>query len=276
MQKELVAQNVYVFTSALYAQVTAGAIYTPEGIIAIDTMPFPVESREIVRFLHDQHDVPIRYVINTHYHADHTYGTCFFPRATVIAQDQCRDLLDVRGRVALENSKLTARDLNDVEICLPDLTFEQQMAITVGEVTLDLRHAPGHSPDSTTCLMEEAGILFAADSVMPVPFFSDGCWHDLMDTLSQIRMQQYETIVQGHGEVILRGEIPERIDEDMAYLEHIYKLVKAVVDRNGSEEDALHVSIEQCGKSRIALNGIGHALHLSNARALYHHLREDR
>lgn len=275
MQKELVAQNVHVFTSTLYAQVTAGAIYTPEGLIVIDTMPFPVESREIVRFLHDQYGVPVRYVINTHYHADHTYGTCFFPRTTVIAQDQCRNLLNVRGRVALENSKATARNLEDVEICLPDLTFDQQMTLTVGEVTLTLRHAPGHSPDSITCFMEEAGILFAADSVMPVPFFSDGCWQDLMNTLSQIRMGQYETIVQGHGEVILRGEIPGRIDQDMAYLEQIYKLVKAVVDRNGSEEEAMLVSIEQCGKSRIALNGIGHALHASNARALYHHLRED-
>ena len=41
MRKERVTDNVYVFTSEAYAQVTAGAVVTSEGTVVIDTLPFP-------------------------------------------------------------------------------------------------------------------------------------------------------------------------------------------------------------------------------------------
>ena len=51
MLRELVSNNIFVFSSELYAQVTAGAIVTSEGAIVIDTMPFPIESRQIATLL---------------------------------------------------------------------------------------------------------------------------------------------------------------------------------------------------------------------------------
>ena len=89
MQRERVADDIYVFTSELYAQVTAGAVITSDGAILIDTLVFPEEARAIRHFLENRLGCPVRYVINTHYHADHTYGTCFFPEAQVAAHALC-------------------------------------------------------------------------------------------------------------------------------------------------------------------------------------------
>ncbi|MGD8603146.1 MAG: MBL fold metallo-hydrolase, partial [Anaerolineales bacterium] len=83
MVQERVAENVYLFTSDLYAQVNAGAVVGPDWSVLIDTLAFPEETLEIKDFLENRLSAPVRYVINTHYHSDHSLGTCWFPSATV-------------------------------------------------------------------------------------------------------------------------------------------------------------------------------------------------
>ena len=105
MIRERIADDIYVFTSNRYAQVTAGAVLTKDGVVLIDTLFYPDESRAIRDFLQDRLGQRVRYVINTHYHADHTTGTCLYPQATVISHALCRDLLDDIGRSGLEQMK---------------------------------------------------------------------------------------------------------------------------------------------------------------------------
>jgi cyclase len=111
MQRERVADDIYVFTSDLYAQVTASAIITSAGAVVVDTLVYPEETRQIKRFVESRLGIPVAYVINTHYHADHTTGTCFFEGARVVSHSLCRSLLDKRGRESLEKSKASSEDL---------------------------------------------------------------------------------------------------------------------------------------------------------------------
>jgi cyclase len=275
MLRERVASNIYVFTSELYAQVTAGAIITSAGAIMIDTLAFPSETKQIIQFIEERHNVPIRYVINTHYHADHTYGTCLFGQARVASHALCRELLDTRGRQALELSRRNSREMAPIKLRLPEIVFaEGHFNLHLGGVTLRMWHAPGHSPDMIVCLVEEEDILFAADSMMPLPFFSDGDINDFISTLESLREQPFNNVVQGHGEVILRGEVHTKIDEDLHYLHTLQARVEEVVER-GDDPDALsEIGIEQCGKSRIPLNGLVQQLHKTNAESLYWSLRK--
>ena len=71
MQRERVSDNVYWFQSEVYAQVTAGAITGPQWAVVIDTLALPEETIEMRSYIEEQLGVPVRYVINTHYHADH-------------------------------------------------------------------------------------------------------------------------------------------------------------------------------------------------------------
>ena len=79
MHRERVSDNVYWFQSEVYAQVTAGAITGPQWAVVIDTLALPEETREMRDFLEDDLGIPVRYVINTHSHADHPGGTVSFP-----------------------------------------------------------------------------------------------------------------------------------------------------------------------------------------------------
>ncbi|MGQ9849633.1 MAG: MBL fold metallo-hydrolase [Aggregatilineaceae bacterium] len=277
MQRERVADDIYVFTSELYAQVTAGAVITPEGAILIDTLLFPEEARAIKHLVENRLGCPVRYIINTHYHADHTYGTCFFPDAQVIAHARCYELLDTRGRQGLSIAQQNTGELRDVSIVLPHIVFDGgTLSVHLGNKTIELRHSPGHSPDSIVCLVKEDRVLFAADTMMAIPYFVDGSYDDFVNSLHALQNGGFENVVQGHGEVVLRGEVEEVIQADLNYLATIRRHVERALERGQPPEALDAVSIESCGKSRIPLNGLVQELHQANLRTLYRELAAQR
>ncbi|HVO71455.1 MAG TPA: MBL fold metallo-hydrolase [Aggregatilineaceae bacterium] len=274
MQRERVAEDVYVFTSERYAQVTAGVVATSEGVILIDTLLFPDETRQIKAFIETRLAMPVRYVINTHYHADHSYGTFLFPEAMVIAHARCFELLDTRGRAGLEQSKANSSELNDVEIVLPGLVFQSGIfTLTLGAKTLQLWASPGHSPDSIVCLVREDRVLFAADTVMAIPYFVDGDYDDFVMSLEAMQNNTFENIVQGHGDVILRGEIEQKLASDLHYLAALKKHVEAA-PRDDIDSMLRTITLERCGKSRTPLSEHVQQLHQANIRVLHRRLGE--
>jgi len=280
MQRERVADDIYIFTSEQYAQVTASVILTDRGAVLIDTLMFPDETRAIKAYIEGRLHYPIRYVINSHYHADHTYGTYLFPEALVISHALCFDLLNTRGRVGLEQAQQATSEFSDVRLVLPQYVFFNGILnVNFGNKTLQMWHTPGHSPDSIVCLAREDRILFAADTLMPVPHFVDGDYDVFIDTLN--RMQAFnraqssavESIVQGHGEIVLKGEIDDKITGDLAYLKAVKQFVELARGKSNPEAYLDTISIEQCGKSRLPLNGSVRDLHRANLHALYRQLK---
>lgn len=275
MQRERVTDDIYVFTSEQYAQVTAGLIVTTAGAVLVDTLLFPEETHLIKRFIENRLGLPVRYIINTHFHADHTTGTCFFPGAEVIAHDRCRTLLDERGRESLARLQATDPAMRDVQLVLPTMVFDGGVfQIECGNKTLQLWHTPGHSPDSIVCLIKNDRVLFAADTVMPIPYFVDGSYDDFLDSLRRLQDGHYETVVQGHGEVILRGEIDDKIADDIRYLLCLRAAVDAALTSAAPAAALDAITSEQCGKSRILLNGAVEQLHRNNVQKLAKQRRE--
>lgn len=272
MQRERVTEDIYVFNSNLYVQVTAGFVVTTEGIVLIDTLLYPEETLQIKRFIENRLKLPVIYIINTHHHADHTTGTCLFDDAQVVSHYLCRELLNSRGRESLARSKENAPDMANTEIVLPDIVFDDKMTLHVGNKTFHLEHMPGHSDDSIIVWVEEDNVLFAADTVMPIPHFVDGNYQDFLESLAKLEKRSFENIIQGHGEVILRGEVSQKIKSDITYLQKLRIVVdKALASSNDPDKvkKALaSIKVGACGKSHILLNGAVEQLHYQNVLAL--------
>ena len=269
MHRERVSENVFWFQSEIYAQVTAGVIAGPQWAVVIDTLALPDETLTIREFIEHELSVPVRYVINTHYHADHSWGTCFFPGATVIAHARCRDLLEERGIPSLEAAKKQNPALRQVKVVLPHITFmDGEVTLRVGKKNLIISPALGHSPDGIAVLVEEDRILFAGDSFMPLPYVVDGNIDEIMNSIKRTGRMGLENIVQGHGDIILRGEIDAAVRENLNYLSAIKKGVRAVSRRKNAIELLDTIRIEDCGKSRVYLGGLAETLHQRNLRAL--------
>ena len=274
MQRERITDHIFVFRSDQYAQVTAGVVLTDEGAVLIDTLLYPEETMLIRRYVEEGLGSRVNYVINTHFHADHSTGTCFFPGARVISHKLCRDMLDVRGRESLRQMKDNAVEFDSVELVLPDITFDEEMSLDIGGTNFKLWSSPGHSPDSIVCLLEEEEVLFAADTVMPIPYFVDGSFADFIGSLTRLMERDYENIVQGHGDIILRGEAPEKIRSDLEYLRTLDEAIRIALDK-GQEDIENQVSLARCGKSHVLLNGLVQQLHQHNIRALVKQYRAD-
>jgi len=277
MHRERVSENVFWFQSEIYAQVTAGVVAGPQWAVVIDTLALPDETLSIREFIEHELNVPVRYVINTHYHADHTWGNCFFPGATVIAQARCRDLLEERGIPSLEAAKRQNPALRQVKVVLPQMTFvDGELTLRVGKKNLILSLALGHSKDGIAVLIEEDRILFAGDAFMPLPYIVDGDIDESMATIKRIGRMGLENIVQGHGDVILRGEIDAAVKENLNYLSAIKRAVKAASRRKNAVELLDNITIESCGKSRVYLGGLAQTLHQRNLYALLQQMQNSR
>jgi glyoxylase-like metal-dependent hydrolase (beta-lactamase superfamily II) len=275
MRRERVSDDIYVFTSDLYAQVTASAVVTEEGIIVIDTLPFPEETSQMIDFLKGVGRGEIRYLINTHWHGDHTYGSFLFQGAQLVGHQLCADALLELGARTLEESKVSSPELEVAELCVPDITFEQgDMLLHLGDKSLQMVLAPGHTPDSTVVFVKEDKVLLASDTLMPLPYFGWGNREDFITSLQSLLEFSMDSVVQGHGEVLLRGEIGEAIQSSIEYLNVIYDRVKQVVDAGKGIEVLSQINIESCGKSRIPLNGLVQDLHQANLYTLYQQMTD--
>ncbi len=273
MQRERISENVYWFQSEIYAQVTAGAITGPQWAVVIDTLAIPDETLAMRSFIEEELNVPVRYIINTHYHADHSWGNCFFPGATVLSHTLARDIMAEKGLASLEIARRQNPAFKQVKLILPHLTFSDgNLMLRVGKKNLILLATPGHSCDGISVLVEEDRVLFAGDAFMPLPYIVDGDIDQLAATIKKIGKMGLENVIQGHGDIILRGEIEDAVKENLAYLSAIRKAVRAVMRKRNPTEALAQIDVESCGKSRIYLGGLAEDLHRRNLRALYRRL----
>ena len=274
MKRDRISDGIYVFTSGVYAEVTATLIFTDEGAVLVDTLPFPQETRHIREFV-NQRRSKVAYVINTHSHADHIYGTYLFPEALVVAHYSCRRLMERFAEAALAQAKERTPQLADVKVRYPELLFNDAMTLRVGGKTIELNYSPGHSRDVITVHVVEDRLMIASDPVMPVPYIVGGDLDDMVLALQAIRAKSLENLVQGHGEVLLRGEIEETLDANIAYLRNVDRLVRERIARGVPRTGILDITIEECGLSRIPLGGLVRKLHQANLLTLYDAYRSE-
>ncbi|MCJ7694098.1 MAG: MBL fold metallo-hydrolase [Anaerolineaceae bacterium] len=269
MLRERVSENVYWFQSETYAQVTAGAVVGPQWAVVIDTL-MPQDTITMRDYIENDLSVPVKYVINTHHHADHCWGNCFFPNATVIAHKLCRELMVEKSNPALVEAAKENPQFKNLKIITPHITFDEgSITLKVGKKQLRMFTTPGHSFDGISVLIEEDRVLFAGDAFMPVPFIVGGDVEILSETTRLISKMSLENIIQGHGDIILRGEIEESAKANLHYLKSIQKIVRASMRRRNPIEVLEDNDIESCGKNRVFLGGIANELHQRNLKFLY-------
>ena len=270
MIRERIADNVYWFQSEIYAQVTAGAIVGSNWAVLVDTLAMPEETLEMRAYLEDTLGVQVRYIINTIYHADHTFGNCFFPGAIVIGHSLCRKLMAERNPTALKNVQDQNSVFDNVRIQLPDLTFDSgTLSLQIGKRHIKIFPTPGSSADGISVLVREDRVLFAGDAFLPLPTIVEGDLDQLSETIKNIGKMSLENIVQGHGDVILRGEIEQAVKNNINYLAAIRKIARTAAKRKDPQEVLEEATVEECGKSRVLLGGLVEELHQRNLAVLY-------
>lgn len=236
----------------LHGSVNAGFVYGSDGAVVIDTMYSPADGREIESFLRRQTTAPVLAVVNTHHHADHTFGNQVFG-APVVASEDCRrrmveNLATAWSDAELANLRRTLGErVNGLRITLPSVTFGSGLALHVGAIgglggadgRLDVHLAGGHTPGSSTVFLPHEGVLFSGDLyfVGRYPFMRHAHTPAWVAALEVIKALRPAVLVPGHGPVCDAEAAIREADRMIGYfLETRGKLEAMLAQGLGREE----------------------------------------
>jgi cyclase len=180
----------------------AGALVGSGGVTLVDTAMTIARTerlRDAVAAVAG--DRPVRVVVNTHEHPDHTFGNALFPGATIVAHDRCRRRAQLVGLAPLGTLDI---DWGPVDLRLPDLTFAETTRLFVDDEPVELLHlGAAHTLGDVVVWLPERKLLYAGDIVVlgTTPLMMDGSLRSYAATLERLRALGAETIVPGHGPV---------------------------------------------------------------------------
>jgi len=184
-----VADNVYVFR---YGGAQSMFVVTPAGVIATDPIAFqrPQAAEAYLAEIRRITPAPIRYLIYSHHHYDHSAGGKPFKDAgaAVVAHRNARARLEV---------------LKSPDVVMPDMVVDERSTLELGGTRVDLIYVGrNHSDDSIVVLLPKEKILFAVDfvPVQAVMFrdMADGYLPDWFASIDRVLALDWTTLIPGH------------------------------------------------------------------------------
>lgn len=187
---------------------------------------------------------PVRYLINTDHHPDHTFGNGFL-KGEVVGHHGTRELMEAdesqdSGVLPLIDPQgyATYIDGRNYRTRIPSITFSEKMMLSVGDVDFELFHTPGHTKNTIAVYLPQQEVLFCGDSICEagIPSFVDANTYDWLDTISKIEKMKIRYLVTGHGEMC--G--PEVIDRFRQELLDVIGEVERRIDLGHCRENIAH------------------------------------
>lgn len=240
-----------------------GILLGPEAVLVVDSQ-YKDMAPGIVEQIRTLTDKPIRYLVNTHHHGDHTGGNdTFRPISVIIAHDNVRKRMlaspaDILRDfpAALEEAKKAgradqAKNLADriewaksvkiEEIPAPVVTYDSELRVHVNGETVQVWHTPpAHTDGDSAVYFEKANVLHLGDLFFNqvIPFIdvkSGGSPSGYLKALDAVlaRVPADVTIIPGHGEVTDVAGLRRFRD----YIAGIIEMAKKARDAGQSRED---------------------------------------
>ncbi len=201
----------------------AGFVVGPNFVTLVDTASTERRTRALLRTVGDTAPgLPVRVVVNTHHHGDHSFGNSLVPDALVLGQARARaDMAGFGEPPVLTSWNQIA--WGEVHCRVPEVTFETGVTVWHGEQPCEVRHVgrTAHTHGDVIVWLPGPGVLFAGDLLFNggTPFVLGGSIAGLIEVLDRFVLPlQPDRIVPGHGPVC-GTEVVERTTEYLVFLQ---------------------------------------------------------
>ncbi|HEY6720001.1 MAG TPA: MBL fold metallo-hydrolase [Burkholderiales bacterium] len=229
--------GIYVYVGKNFNS-NCGIILTQEGVVLVDSGHNPTDSRAIREAVRKLTPLPVRFLIDTEPHPDHTTGHFVFsPPAVIIAAEGATESMKGRERedpariqkLAAVSPEMRAA-LEGYRFIPPDIEYHQKMTLKVGERTFELMYLKGvHSEADTAVWLPKERVLFSAAGIIVNQFNNLRPIVSIPDILAAAKMMKGlnpEHVIPGHG---IPGTVKIFEDTEQYYallLDRVGKMVK--------------------------------------------------
>ena len=180
-----------------------GFLVGRQGVVSIDTCSTERRTRAYLDAIKAVTDKPVRTLVNTHHHGDHTYGNSLFSGATIIGHENCRAALIAAGPPG-DTGIWEPVDWGAVTLAPPTLTFTDRVRLWSDDCPLDVSYVgqAAHTTNDSLVWLPEQEVLFCGDLLFNggTPFLLMGSVRGAIDVLTNVVARiPARTIVPGHG-----------------------------------------------------------------------------
>jgi glyoxylase-like metal-dependent hydrolase (beta-lactamase superfamily II) len=214
------------------------------GVLVVDTRGTQDQGRELREHIGALTAAPVRWVVNTHVHFDHTFGNIAFDETQIWAHENAAAALDdnlayLKEQVAADpdDDPLEAAVVS-TELRHPDKTMSSVAALDLGDRIVELVHpGRGHTDGDLLVKVPDADLLLAGDLIEEIaaPSYGPDCWPlDWPATLDVLigSVVSTSTIVPGHGRAVDREfvESQRQLVADVAQTVHEFAAARTPVE----------------------------------------------
>lgn len=200
-----------------------------EAVTLIDSCFTEPRSRALRQAIAGITDRPVRTLLNTHHHGDHTWGNFIFPEATIIGHRLCRQATIETG-LGIQ-AFFPGVNWGNIAVKPAFVTFEDRIEVYSDDLRMEMIFVgPAHTTNDSIVWLPELKLLIAGDLVFShcTPFVIQGSLAGHLRALEILRGLGAQTVVPGHGDIC--G--PEGIEAGIAYLRFVQEVARKGFDAN--------------------------------------------
>ena len=185
----------------------AGFVITKEGVVVFDALGTPSLAAALLERIRKITDQPIKYLVLSHYHADHIYGIQVFKNAgaKIYAPEGVLDYIHSEAAAnRLEERQLSLNPWvnDDTEIIVPDVIVSGAKRFSLGGLDFTINYlGKAHSDGDLAMLVEQDRVLFSGDIIFEgrVPFVGNADTRHWLKTLTELETGGLAALIPGHG-----------------------------------------------------------------------------
>ena len=204
----------------------AGIVIGDDGVLVIDTLTGDDAAGHLLQEIRKLTNLPIKFVVNTHYHGDHVAGNKVFSGAgaTVLAHENVRRWIHPENLRMLGDTPKPELKLFVEQLVPPTVGYTDAVDIHLGSRAVQVRSFPGHSGGDSVVIVPDAKAVFGGDLIWKevTPNTIDGSTKPWIQTLATLASTYAGyTFVPGHGPLATSQDVTAFRD----YLATVQKLV---------------------------------------------------
>lgn len=239
-----VAPGVYaaIAKPAFRTNCNSAIVLLDDGVLVVDTQSKPSAAQALIAEIRQITDKPVKYVLITHFHGDHTQGAQAYvkawPAVEIIATAATRDSIEMRGTARLERDLVTVpqqieklksdlqrasdasenaqtqknlgqaeaylAEAREIQIALPTLIVDQDLNLYRKSGVIEiLSLGKAHTDGDLIVYLPKEKVVITGDLVHAAqPVTKDGHFPDWIEAIDRVEKLDFESVIGGHGEVL--------------------------------------------------------------------------